>query len=67
MSDKVLEFFIRQHINGWWSRYAFILVPAQAYAANLPAIFKDFPPRRKPAAFNLDEVMRKLEKSPTGG
>jgi arylsulfatase len=53
--------------NEWWSRHAFILVPAQAYAANLLATFKDFPPRQKPAAFNLDEVMRKMEKSPSGG
>ncbi|MFO7596897.1 MAG: hypothetical protein R6W92_11225 [Desulfocurvibacter africanus] len=53
--------------NEWWSRHAFILVPAQAYAANLLATFRESPPRQKPASFNLDEVMCKMEKSPTGG
>ncbi|MGJ5643343.1 arylsulfatase [Formosa sp. S-31] len=31
--------------------------PAQAYAGKMISTFKDFPPRQKPASFNLDEVM----------
>ena len=53
--------------NDWMIRHAFVLMPAQAYAAKLLATFKDFPPRQKPAAFNLDEIMRTVEKGPSGG
>ena len=35
----------------------FQAVPAQAKAAQMLATFKEFPPRQKPAAFNLDRVM----------
>src|SRR5262249_23583801 len=38
----------------------FIIVPAQAAVAQWLASFKKFPPRQKPASFNLDEVMRKM-------
>ena len=33
---------------------------SQAIAGKMIATFKDFPPRQKPASFNLDEVMSKL-------
>ena len=39
---------------------AFMLVPAQAIVAQWLESFKEFPIRRKPASFNLDEVMRKM-------
>ena len=29
--------------------------------------FKEFPPRQKSAAFNLDEVMRKMSEHPGNG
>jgi arylsulfatase len=32
----------------------------QAFAAKWLESFKEFPPRQKPASFNLDEVMRKM-------
>ena len=44
----------------WVARRAFVQVPMQAMAAQWLASFKDFPPRHKPASFNLDEVMRKM-------
>jgi arylsulfatase len=27
--------------------------------------FREFPPRQKPASFNLDDVMRKMAEEPT--
>jgi arylsulfatase len=45
----------------WVSDHAFVLVPAQAYVEELGASFKTFPPRQKPASFNLDRVMEELE------
>ena len=39
---------------------AFVQVPMQAFAARWLSSFKDFPPRQKPASFNLDEVLEKL-------
>ena len=44
----------------WWIRHAFLLVPAQAFVAEAISTFKDFPPRQKPAKFNLDDVMEKM-------
>ena len=38
----------------------FFFVPAQAVVAQWLETFKEFPPRQRPASFNLDEVMRKL-------
>ncbi|MGH8071421.1 MAG: arylsulfatase [Candidatus Entotheonellia bacterium] len=38
----------------------FFFVPAQAVVAQWLETFKQFPPRQRPASFNIDEVMRKL-------
>jgi arylsulfatase len=39
----------------------------QAAVAQQIDAFTKFPPRQKPAAFNLDVVMRQLEESGGGG
>jgi arylsulfatase len=44
----------------WMGHRAFLIVPAQAIVNQWLMTFKDYPPRQKPASFNLDEVMRKL-------
>jgi hypothetical protein len=31
------------------------------------ATFKEFPPRQKPASFNLDDVMKKMSEPPQAG
>jgi len=46
--------------NTWFFARAFVLVPAQALVGKWLSTFKEFPPRQKPASFNLDEVMRKM-------
>jgi arylsulfatase len=48
----------------WQMHRAFLVVPVQAFAAQWLESFKEFPPRQKPASFNLDEVMRKMSESP---
>jgi arylsulfatase len=45
----------------WRADRAFIQVPMQTFAAEWLSSFRDFPPRQKPASFNLDEVMRQIE------
>jgi arylsulfatase len=50
----------------WQVRRVFIQVPMQAFAAQWLSSFKEFPPRQKPASFNLDEVMRKMSEHPGG-
>jgi arylsulfatase len=50
----------------WAAHRMFVMVPAQAYVARWIGSFKEFPPRQKPASFNLDEVMRKLEEGSRG-
>ena len=44
----------------WRLERIFLLVPAQAYVANWLQSFKQYPPRMKPASFNLDQVMATL-------
>jgi arylsulfatase A-like enzyme len=48
----------------WRIDHVFLLVPAQAYVANWLQSLKQFPPRQKPASFNLDRVMEDLTKGP---
>ncbi|MEJ2103445.1 MAG: arylsulfatase [Ignavibacteriaceae bacterium] len=47
-------------------RAQFIAVGAQALAAQMLSTFKDFPPRQKPASFNLDEIMAGFSKATEG-
>jgi len=47
-------------------RDQFIAVGAQAYAAKMIATFADFPPRQKPASFNLDEIMSGFSEAGAG-
>jgi arylsulfatase len=44
----------------WLLDHAFILVPIQVYVRQLMETLRAFPPRQKPAAFNLDRVMEEL-------
>jgi len=36
-------------------------VPAQAYVANMLTTLVAFPPRQKPASFNMEQVLAKLQ------
>ena len=44
-----------------------IIYAAQALTAQQIQSFKDFPPRQKPASFNLDSVMEKMQEATDGG
>ena len=46
--------------DDWMARRAFLIVPTQAVIGKWLESFKEFPPRQKPASFNLDDVMSKL-------
>ncbi|MFZ0854570.1 MAG: arylsulfatase [Hyphomicrobiaceae bacterium] len=48
--------------NKWMADRAFVQVPMQALAAKWLESFKEFPVRQKPASFNLDAVMEKMQK-----
>ena len=48
------------YYGDWMAHRAFIQVPMQGFATQWLQSFKEFPPRQKPASFNLDEVMRKM-------
>ena len=45
----------------WMLDRAWLLVPAQAYVANMLMTLAEFPPRQEPASFSLDRVLEKLE------
>jgi hypothetical protein len=44
----------------WSADRMFLLVPAQQIVAQWISSFKEFPPRQKPASFNLDQVMERM-------
>ncbi len=48
----------------WRVDHVFALVPAQAYVGKFIQTFKEFPPRMKPASFNLDQVLQTLGDGP---
>ena len=47
----------------WMISHAYTLYAMQAVVAEQIEGFVRFPPRQKPAAFNLDEVMRHLQEA----
>ena len=47
-----------QHLPRLEFRHAFLGVPTQEVVAQFMATFKEFPPRRKPASFSVEQVMR---------
>jgi arylsulfatase len=44
----------------WWIRRVFALVPAQTFVKEYIDTFKEFPPRQKPAKFNVDDALQAL-------
>ena len=51
------------YYGDWMAHRMFVQVPMQGFAAKWLESFKEFPPRQKPASFNLDEVMRKMSET----
>jgi arylsulfatase A-like enzyme len=51
----------------WMLDHAFLLVPAQAYVKQHLDSLIDYPPRQKPASFNMDRVMEQLQDASGGG
>ena len=47
--------------DDWFIRRVFLLIPAQAAARQFYETFREFPPRQRPDAFNLDAVLRSME------
>jgi arylsulfatase len=47
----------------WMIDHLFVIYAMQAVVAQQIADFVKFPPRQKPAAFNLDEVLRHLQEA----
>jgi arylsulfatase len=49
----------------WFVEHAFVLVPAQALVAQHLASFQQFPPRRRPGSFSVEQAMEKLRNPPS--
>ncbi len=50
----------------WRAERMYMLAPAAAYVGKFIGTFKKFPPRQKPGSFNLDNVLKSLERPPSG-
>jgi arylsulfatase len=51
----------------WLIDHAYLLYGAQALVAQQIQSFRDFPPRQKPASFNLDRVLEQLQDASGAG
>jgi arylsulfatase len=49
--------------NDWLMDRVYLFVPAQAMAREFYDTFRDFPPRQRPDAFNLEGVLRQMEQA----
>jgi arylsulfatase len=50
----------------WYIQHAYAIYAMQGMVADQIEAFKKFPPRQKPAAFNLDEVLRTVQEAGAG-
>jgi len=50
----------------WFLDHIFLMIPAQAYVGRMLATLREFPARQKPASFNMEQVMAKLQDVATG-
>ena len=44
--------------NRWYLERAWVAMPTQAIVADFLKTFAEFPPRQKPAKFNVDEIIK---------
>ncbi len=51
----------------WMLDHVFVIYPMQALAAEQLQSFREFPPRQKPAAFNLDSILASMDDASGGG
>ena len=49
----------------WWIERIFALVPAQTFVQEYIDTFQEFPPRQKPAKFNVDDALSTLKAAPS--
>jgi arylsulfatase len=49
--------------HNWRIEHLFLLVPAQSHVAEQMGTFADYPPRQKPAKFNVEEVLKNLKRA----
>jgi arylsulfatase len=59
-----------ENANSYWDwvlEHIFAIYPAQALAAEQLQTLVEFPPRQKPAAFNLDRILEKMQDATGGG
>ena len=49
----------------WWIERVFALVPAQTFVKECIDTFKEFPPRQRPAKFNVDDALSTLKSAPS--
>jgi arylsulfatase A-like enzyme len=49
----------------WFLDHSFLMVPAQAYVAQMLQSLQEFPARQKPASFNIEQVLTKLKAGAT--
>jgi hypothetical protein len=51
----------------WMIDHAYLLYGAQALVAQQIQSFREFPPRQKPASFNLDRILETLQEASGAG
>ena len=49
--------------NNWWIDHLFMLVPSQTVVKEFLVTFQEFPPRQKPAKFNVEDVLKTMQEA----
>ena len=58
-----------EHANtyqDWWIHNALLIMDSKDVAGKFLATFREFPLQQAPQAFNLDDIIRKMQEHPTG-
>ena len=66
MFDLRMDPFERAQLNSntywdWLIDHIFLITPAQVFVAELVDTFVEYPPRQRPASFNVEDVLSNLE------
>jgi len=48
--------------NRWWIERVFLVVPSQTVVKEFVETMAEFPPRQKPAKFNVDDVLKQMQR-----
>jgi arylsulfatase len=50
----------------WYMDHLFLIIPAGAGVQQFLETFKEYPPRQKPEGLDIDQILKKMQRSAAG-